>query len=227
MTVPLPRRHRHFYQVIGAQHKGTWPGVGPETVVAYRCMCHTPEQLLLVSVPGRWTVDDLTTPDWPPLISRARAQRLGELASVRELHGDEADALLDPVLPDWRHVAGVLASELGGFVRAGDGTTSDALRQYGQAVRIQAEQAADAASGTDWAAQPARMYAKVFPGDDRATAALLVDALNWIAYQRGQGVSNPGMGERGKRYEEAYSALVPAARRGTLWPNPDGAGSHD
>jgi hypothetical protein len=169
-ALPLPHRHRHFYRLIGATPKGLFPGVGPQTTLAFRCMCHTADQLLFVDVPGRWTVDDLTTPDWPPLISRARTQRLGELASVRELHGDDADALLDPVLPDWRHVAGELAAEL-----AAGQPDSPAQAQYRQAVRIQAEadEGAERAAGrVDWAAVPEAMAAKMrrWPAPDGAAS---------------------------------------------------------
>jgi hypothetical protein len=139
-----PWGHKHFYRLIGAQPAaisglaGAYVGGPRQTVLAFRCFCHGADQLRFVTAPARWEVDDLVTPDWPALLSVARAEKLGAMAAVVSVLGD--DEVLDPAQPDWRYVA----SELAAAVRGGDEDAADrALAQYRHASRIAAE--ADAA----------------------------------------------------------------------------------
>jgi hypothetical protein len=149
------RRHEHFYRLISAEPltisglAGAYVGGPRQTVLAWRCQsCHGPDQLLLRTVPGVWTVDKLVTPDWPALISVARVEEMGAAGAMREQHGAElAEALIFPPPPDWRFVA----DELVNAQRAGMGTAwAEAKRKYLSAVRVQAE--ADAARRTHVAA---------------------------------------------------------------------------
>lgn len=144
--------HRHFYRLIAACYvpagfaavvAGAGATAGGVTVLVFRCTCHGADQLRHQVMPGKFGLDDVTAVEWPALISVARAQYLGELAAVRKMYGDgEAATLLEPVEPDWQHVA----REMADAQRNGPEAWADAKRLYLHAVRIQAEADAQRAS---------------------------------------------------------------------------------
>lgn len=88
------RRHRHYYRPIAAFTYQPVPIGLPMTTVVLACFCHTVDQYAWVSIPGRYKVAELTTPDNAGLLTVAMARKLEEATTAFEAAGEPgADAL--------------------------------------------------------------------------------------------------------------------------------------